>query len=66
MRAHLADALFGVSVATPRIGRFRVLGVLGRGGMGEVYAAHDDELDRQVAVKLLHTSREAGPRRARG
>ncbi|MCY1063172.1 serine/threonine-protein kinase [Nannocystis sp. RBIL2] len=62
MRAHLADALFGVSVATPRIGRFRVLGVLGRGGMGEVYAARDDELDRQVAVKLLHTSREAGPR----
>ncbi|WP_096332969.1 WD40 repeat domain-containing serine/threonine protein kinase [Nannocystis exedens] len=61
VRVRLADELFGVSMAPPRIGRFRVLGLLGRGGMGEVYAAHDDELDRQVAVKLLHTSREAGP-----
>src|SRR5579871_2672209 len=35
------------------IGRYVVLGLLGRGGMGEVDAAYDPELDRKIAVKLL-------------
>ncbi len=37
-----------------RIGRFVVIKRIGEGGMGMVYAAYDDTLDRKIAVKLLH------------
>lgn len=39
------------------VGRFRLLQRLGAGGMGTVYAAFDDRLDRKIALKLIRPSR---------
>src|SRR4051812_20074206 len=43
-------------------GRYELRRLLGQGGMGAVYLAHDSQLDRLVAVKLPHVADEADPR----
>ncbi len=35
------------------LGRYEILESIGRGGMGEVFLAHDPALDRQLAIKVL-------------
>ncbi len=59
-RLAIEAALFGGASKVVVVGRFRLLQRLGEGGMGTVYAAFDDRLDRKIAVKLIRPSRLEG------
>lgn len=37
-----------------KYGRYKIVGRLGKGSMGEVHLAHDPRIDRKVALKVLH------------
>ena len=53
-----ARELFGVSAPQHQLGRFTILDRVGAGAMGVVYAAYDPQLDRKVAIKVLHPTDE--------
>ena len=57
-----AAALAPLPAGTP-VGRYTVLALVGQGGMGEVYAAHDPKLDRTIALKLLRPRGAGGAAR---
>ncbi len=45
------------------IGPYQVGGLIGKGGMGEVYRARDTSLDREVALKVLPGDLASDPER---
>ena len=51
--ARLRQALLGTIDPSSKLARYRLIDVLGRGAMGEVWIAEDPELARRVAIKLV-------------
>ena len=39
-----------------KIGKYEILDVIGKGGFAVVYKAHDPDIDRDVAIKVIHTN----------
>lgn len=41
--------------ATSRLGKYRIDGTIGKGAMGVVYRGYDEDIERPVALKMLHS-----------
>jgi tetratricopeptide (TPR) repeat protein/predicted Ser/Thr protein kinase len=54
-------ALIQLSPGTSIGSRYEIVRLLGQGGMGAVYQAHDKELERQVAIKVIRADMAANP-----
>ena len=66
---HSPDTVPATSPVIPcdqpqQIGRYRVERLLGKGGFGRVYLAHDQELKHRVAIKVPHRRLVSGPEQA--
>ena len=53
----------GRSLLGRQLGSYQVLSLLGTGGMGEVYRAHDRKLGREIAIKVLPKEFSQDPER---
>lgn len=52
---------YGASSNPQRLGKYELRERLGRGGMAEVWKAFDSQLERYVAIKILHADLQADP-----
>jgi serine/threonine protein kinase len=63
-RRILPAGILAMSLAAgARLGPYELLGLLGSGGMGEVYCARDTKLERDVAIKVLPAAFTSDPER---
>lgn len=60
-RWQAAQVLAGRSAAAFRLGKYKLLELLGRGGMGSVFAAHHVTMNRRVALKILSKGLDRNP-----